>query len=329
MKFLKILIVLAVGTVSLLAAVYFTERYVLKAETREEALAEAIIKGKFEAGLHNAEEQAENELKEQGKALAAENMKIKLSETTSAIAITTAVKDESEIVISESDGIITEFTRGGLLPADRTGIPVRTMFGLSADEQKKVIDFLIDHYFLNGYKYSREEIRPEQKEKKKLGAEMESGVIDTLNIVMNSIDMSDVSTIMGVDYGAIANETKAIRDEFSEKYKNVNEYGDVFGTLYEASMKYYDRLIVAFGKLEKVVLEYNNASNPLLAIGLITSSLNDVIIPEIMAVLEQSFYLIETSHEIFLEGTQGTILLTRDEVKDIIMNPALVLNTGV
>ena len=67
----------------------------------------------------------------------------------------------------------------------------------------------------------------------------------------------------------------------------------------------------------------------LLALSLIASSLDEVIIPEIMAVLEQSFDLVETSQEIFLEGTQGARLLTRDEVKDIILNPALVTDTNI
>ena len=45
-----------------------------------------------------------------------------------------------------------------------------------------------------------------------------------------------------------------------------------------------------------------------------------------MAVLEQSFDLVEASQEIFLEGTQGTVLLTRGEVTDIISNPGIVLS---
>ena len=62
---------------------------------------------------------------------------------------------------------------------------------------------------------------------------------------------------------------------------------------------------------------------------LLASSLEEVIIPEIMSVLEQSFDLVETSQDIFLEGTQGTCLLTRDEVTEIIINPAIVLDTGL
>ena len=91
-------------------------------------------------------------------------------------------------------------------------------------------------------------------------------------------------------------------------------------------MKYFDRLIKALGKMEETARQYNEATNPLLALGLLTSSLDGVLIPEIMAVLEQSFDLVEASQEIFLEGTQGTVLLTRGEVTDIISNPGIVLS---
>ena len=48
-----------------------------------------------------------------------------------------------------------------------------------------------------------------------------------------------------------------------------------------------------------------------------------------MAVLEQSFDLVEITQDIFLEGTQGTKLLSRDEVSEVITNPALILDTGL
>ena len=86
---------------------------------------------------------------------------------------------------------------------------------------------------------------------------------------------------------------------------------------------------MAIGRLDDTAREYAQSSNPLLAAVLLASSLEEVIIPEIMAVLEESFDLVETSQDIFLEGTQGTRLLTRDEVTEIIINPALVLDTGL
>ena len=78
-----------------------------------------------------------------------------------------------------------------------------------------------------------------------------------------------------------------------------------------------------------ICFEYKNSTNQLLAALVLAKAVDDVIIPEIMAVLEQSFDLIEITQEIFLEGTQGTRLLSRDEVSAIIANPALILNSGL
>lgn len=332
MKFLKMLIIIAVGMICMLAAARHTESYAAEMSSREKSLAEAVMKSRLEAEIKSAAEKAEKELEEQGETLVTSAMETKpiiteppVTETEPPVTTVTETEAVTE-TIPASDEIITEFSRGGLLPADRTGVPIRSMFGLTAEEQSKVIDFLVDHYFLDGYEYSRAEERPVLKEKKRLAAEMENGVIQTLNMIMESVNTSDVSAVLSADYGALISETQAVRDDFKEKYKDVHLQGEIFGDMYENSLKYFNRLIAALEKMEDASRKYNEASNPLLALGLITSSLEEVILPEITGVLEQSFDLVEASQEVFLEGTSGTVLLTRDEVKDIIANPALVLS---
>lgn len=348
MKLLKIFIIIAVGTVSMLTAAHFTEKYVAEASAREKTLAEAVIQNQLEAEIKKAEEEAVKQFEEQGETVVTTVMETKppvteppvttTSEETTVTTEEATVTEVTEITetttvpettVTEtetfiSDEIITEFTRGGLLPEDRTDIPVKSMFTLTAEEQKIVTNFLIEHYFLDGYKYSEEETRPELKEKKRLAAEMESSVIETLNIVMANINSGDITAIFGADYGAMIVEVQTIREDFAEKYKDVYLQGELFAALYEDSLKYFDRIIQAFEKLEETAEQYKNASNPLFALSLAANSLDSVIIPEIMGVLEQSFDLLEASQEIFLEGTQGTVLLTRDEVRDIVLNPGLV-----
>lgn len=345
---IKICAILAVGAISVGTAAHFTESYVAEASAREKTLAEAVIQNRLEEEIKKAEEEAVKQFEEKGETIVTTVMETKppvteppvttTSEETTVTTEETTVTEVTEITettvpettVTETetsgleDEIITEFKRGGLLPEDRTGIPPKTMFTLTAQEQETVTNFLIEHYFLDGYKYSEEETRPELKEKKLLAAEMESSVIETLNIVMANVNSSDVTAMLTADYGVMTEEVKAIRDDFAEKYKDVHLQGELFGELYEDSLKYFDRIIQAFGKLEETADQYKNASNPLLALSLAAKSLDSVIIPEIMGVLEQSFDLLEALQEIFLEGTQGTVLLTRDEVRDIVLNPGLV-----
>ncbi len=345
---LKVLVIAAVGAASLFAAAKESESYAAQAAAKEKTLAEAVMQNQLQAELKKAEEQARKELEEQGETLvttvmetkppvtettpetttetAAETTTETTSETTVTTTETTFPETVTETETSPADEIITEFTRGGLLPEDRSGVPIRTMFGLSRDEQEQVMDFLIEHYFLDGFKYAEEETRPELKEKKLLAAQMESSAVESLNLILGSVSGGDVSALLTADHGKLKADAEAIREDFKNEYGGAEQYGEQYAALYEDSLKYFDRLIEALEKMEDTARQYNEAANPLLALGLLTSSVNDVILPEIMAVLEQSFDLVETSQEIFLEGTQGTKLLSRDEVRDIIENPALAMS---
>ncbi len=337
-KILKIIFILAFGAVCLVTASHFAEKYAAESAFKEQTLAEAVMQSRLEAELKRAEEQAKQELEEQGRELVTEVMETKppvttlpetttaVSETTTAAPETTTIPETSETSeTAASEEIITEFTRGGLLPEDRTGVPIRSLFTLTESEQEKLTSYLIEHYFLDGYKYSQDETRPELKEKKRLAAEMENGVIETVNMIFGTINVSDISTMLSADYGGMKQQVTEIKADFEKKYADAVSYGEDFGVLYESSLKYFDRLISALDNIEGTVKKYNEATNPLLALGLLTTAVDDVLVPEIMGVLEQSFDLVEASQEIFLEGTQGTQLLTRDEVRDIIKNPGLVL----
>ncbi|MBQ8780751.1 MAG: hypothetical protein IJZ72_03665 [Oscillospiraceae bacterium] len=337
MKILKILLILAVGAASVFAAVHITDEYVSEAAAREKTLAEAILNSQLEAEIKKAEEKAAQEL---GEALATTvvttlppETEPPVTETTPEETTVTTTAPPPETEFSETtepvEEIITEFTRGGILPADRTGITVKTMFTLTPDEQNRLTRFLIDYYFLDGEVYVKNETRPELKEKKQLANRMEKSAIAALNLVLESINLSNVSSLMTADYGRLKDEITAIRDNFERDYSDSAKHGSEFESLYNDSLNYLNRLIEAIGRLDRTAKEYAQSSNPLLAAVLLANALEDVIIPEILAVLEQSFDLVETSQDIFLEGTQGTRLLSRDEVTEIIINPALVLDTGL
>ncbi len=339
MKLLKMLAIIAVGALSLFAAVYFTEQYVAEVNAKDKTLAEVIIQNQLEAEIKKAEEQAKEEL---GEALVTTVMETKPVTTTTAPATSavtatsvtttvTAVTTTAPISTTQppQEEIITEFTRGGILPEDRWGIPIKTIFTLTAEEQERFTGFLIEHYFLNGDIYVENETRPALKEKKALANEMEKSAIAALNLVMESVNLSDVTTVMTADYETIGGEITAIRDNFKEKYKNADKYGEQFAKLYDDSLLFLDRLIEAVEKLKASADEYSRSTNVFLAALVLAQAVEEVIIPEIMAVLEQSFDLVEITQDIFLEGTQGTRLLSRDEVSDIITNPALVLDTGL
>lgn len=343
MKILKIIIILVFGAVSLFGAIYFTDEYVAELSERDKTLAEVIMENKLEAELNKAQEQAQQEL---GEALVTTVMETKpvtkettppqttppitttAEETTAAITTTTSPPVITETEPQEEESI-TEFTRGGILPESSEGIGFKTIFSLTPDEQDRLTRFLIDRYFLDGDVYVANETRDELKEKKAVANLMEKSAIKALNLIVAGIDSSDISSVMTADYDRVYEEITVIRDNFREEYKDSERYGESFGKLYDESLNVLNRMLEAVEKLKKSSEEYKSSTNQLLAALVLAKAVDDVIIPEIMAVLEQSFDLVEITQEIFLEGTQGTKLLSRDEVSAIIANPALILNSGL
>lgn len=343
MKIIKLLSVLIVGALSLFGAVYFTNSYVIEVSEREKTLAEAILGNQLKEQLKEAEEKAKEEL---GEVLVTTVLETKAPETTAPV--TTTVPETTTVQSSATtkppvsgiplgeyvseiieDAIETEFTRGGILPTDRSNIGFKTIFTISADEQRRVANFLIDHYFLDGVIYIENETRPALKERKQLANDMESSAIRALNLILGSINTTDIESIMTADYASLSKEINAIRDNFREDYKDAYKNGEEFGQLYDECLLLLGRIITAVDRLTVVSDEYKATTNVVLSAILLASAVEDVIIPEIMSVLEQSFGLIEITQGIYLEGTTGTRLLSRDEVRDIIENPALVLDTGL
>lgn len=326
MRLLKTLIILAFGTICLSLAVYMAKDYVICKSLEEKTLAQAIVESQLKAELESAGEKAEKELGEVLVTSAAETKPIIVTTTPAKTTVTTTPKPATTTVAEEP---VTQFTRGGILPENRDNIGFKTMFTISADEQQRVTRFLIDRYFLDGTIYASEENNPKLKAKKILGSEMENNAIAALNLVLESVKLSDMTTLMSADYNYLEKEITALRDDFAVKYENVSEEGEKFRLLYENSLKYFDRLILAVGRFAAVSDEYSKSTNQFLAALVLAGAVEEVIIPEILAVLEESFDLIEISHDIFLEGTTGTKLLSREEVTEIITNPALVLDTGL
>lgn len=346
MKIIKMLIILAVGAVCLFAAVHFTGAYVAEVQASDKTLAEVIIQNQLEAELNKAEEQAKEELGETLVTTVLETKPVTTTTTTTitttaittttpvttTTASTTAVTTTTAVITATEppeEEIITEFTRGGLLPTDRKGIPFKTIFTLTEGEQLRFTQFLIEHYFLNGDMYVEAETRPALKEKKSLANDMQKCSIAALNLVMEKVNLSDVTTILTVDYAPVSAEIRRIRSDFEKNYKDAYKNGERFGKLYDNSLLLFDRMITAVDKLQKSAKEYSESTNIFFAGLVLAKAVEEVIVPEIMAVLEQSFDLVEINQEIFLEGTQGTKLLSRNEVSEIITNPALILDTGL
>jgi hypothetical protein len=151
---------------------------------------------------------------------------------------------------------------------------------------------------------------------------MESASIQTVNMIMESINLSDPMRILDNDFDALIKKVEDVEAGFHAAYDH-QESGDM-QALYDGSIAYFAQLKTSLTKIKQVQTDYKNASNALLAAGLAAKALSETVIPEVMNILESSFGLVEASQPIFLENTTGHVLLTRDEVRAILINPGYI-----
>lgn len=349
---IKIISVLLIAAVSALTAGYFINNRVSETVSRQKTLAEALAQSRLAEEMKKAEEAAQKELEAAGVSVVTEILETKPPlteppETATAVnepEITVVYETETAVMTQEAPNAAfsesfsetsagtepveaepeTSYKKGGLIPEDRTGVPIKTVFTLTGAEREDFTNFLIDHYFLDGYKFANAETDEARKAKKTLAADMEYDVSASLNAILDYVNISDITSALTADYPGLISETEALRADFMDKYSEARSFGEEFGRMYDGGTAYFDRLIRALGEFKKVSDDYKNAANPLLAVGIVAGAVDSVLFPEMIAALESSFDLVEISQGIFLEGTQGEWLLTREEVSDIIINPGLI-----
>ena len=335
MFFLKILTLAIVCIASLSAAVYFTDVYVQETLTKEKTITDALAAARFQEAMKKAEEEARAELLEHNVVLddIMETVETKppVTERVTQAEVTEpeiTEQTETEItaleVIHEEEGErVTEFRRGGLID-DKLKVP-RSVLSLTPEEYEYMSDYLIEHYFLDGYVYAAAEADPAYKAKKMLAADMQNYITLSLDMVMEFLNPSDLMDLLNADFDSMIKATGDLRDEFAAEYSGVSEQGEEFAFIYQSGIKYFNRLIEALTKFKTAANDYHNAANPLVAAMILSSSVDKVLIPEIMGTIEGSYDITEACQEIFLEGTTGAWLLTREEVAQIFINPGLIL----
>jgi hypothetical protein len=245
--------------------------------------------------------------------------------TTVTTTQTTTAPSETVSEISTTAPIITDYKIGGLIDVANPPKSTKTITTLTAAEQERLQAYLIEHYFLDGFIYASDETNPELRERKLAAAEMESASIQTVQLLLSSINLSSPTNIINTDFGALTEKVRDIKKGFAANYGGKTFDDPALTELYNSSLAYFDRLEAALGKFIQVQTDYNNSTNTFMAAALVAKAFSDTLLPEIMSVLESSFDLVESSQPVFLENTTGHIIMSRDEVRAIITYPAYVV----
>jgi hypothetical protein len=329
MKLIKFTIVGATVIAAALGSVYFTKDYVTKTAEREKTLAEMMLQNEaaiaFESQAAAVEETAKAEITEVTAITQAAATATTVPKTTTATTVTTTAPATVSETAATTAPIITDYKIGGLIDIANPPKAVKSITTLTADEQARLQAYLIEHYFLDGFIYADNEQNPVLRERKLAAAEMESAAIQTVQLLLSSIDLGSPTNIINTDFSALTVKVQDIKKGFAANYGGKNYEDPAMTELYNSSIAYFDRLEAALAKFKQVQTDYNNSTNAFMAAALITKAFSDTLLPEIMGVLESSFDLVESSQPVFLENTTGHTLLTRDEVRAVISNPAYVL----
>jgi hypothetical protein len=343
-KFLKIAAVAGAVLVCAGLSAHFTKSYISEVAGREKTLAELILAGEAAKTLDEAAAAAEREVGKEAITVTTAPVvttapafttpaetAVQAAATVTEIPITTTAETTVTTVpettvttetTTTTAPIVTDYKIGGLIDTSVPPATTKTILTLTAQEQQYLNDYLVKHYFLDGFTYAEAETNPAVKARKTAAAEMESAAIQTVNMIMESINLTDPTKILDTDFDALIKRIEDVEAGFHAAYDN-QETGDM-QALYDGSIAYFTQLKASLGMIKQVQTDYKNASNALLAASLAGKALSGTVIPEVMNILESSFALVEASQPIFLENTTGHVLLTRDEVRSILINPGYI-----
>ena len=362
---IKLAAVCVVLALSVYLSAYAINEYSLAKQQEEKTIADALLQSQIQAELEKAQEEAKEELAQAEIELTTEELTTKpareeeteaaessseetseeesteeMTETEAAENTQPSETEASETEASETEpteesgnGEIYEFdlTRGsganpsGLLPESEEGIPERTLFSLTDEEQEIFMTFLTEHYFLDGYIYVQQETDPYRKERKELAAGMEQYVIDSLysvtEILPDLLSFSDFD----LDVSGIMEENRERAEEFRNTYGNAGERAEEFGALYEEISDYFDSLDETLALMDEIFSEAAQSANPLLSAAVLLSRFQNELVPAVTEILDLGIGFKPYSNAIYLEGVEGVTLLSKEEAARVIVNPGLAL----
>ncbi|MDR0943531.1 MAG: hypothetical protein LBM41_03265 [Ruminococcus sp.] len=320
MKIFKIASVAVAVIICAAISAHFTRAYVIEVREREKTLAEIILANEAARALEEEARRVEEALETTVTAIT----------TTAETTATTAVPVEIEVtdVTITTDPIVTDYKIGGLIDINNPPETTLSIISLTAEQQQFLNSYLIEHYFLDGFVFAVNETNPDLKARKMAAAEMESAAVQTVNMLMQTINLSNPMQMLDADFDELLSKVADVKVGFSANYGKDEITDPQLKALYEGSLAYFDQLESSLEKIGAAAKAVNESENALLAAGLAAKALSETIIPEAMNVLEGSFDLVEASQPIFLENTTGHTILTRDEVSAILSNPAYVIEVS-
>lgn len=317
---IKLIILVTVSITSLEVAGDTINQLVKQVKEREQTITDAIIKQQVQKTFAEVEKKIEEVAAEEQIEIVTEKVEMKppVEKEEKSQEQTPTEQDTPPTEVTDQQDAATEEVPQVSLEDQIVEIEI------TVDDLNYIGHYLVDNYFLDGYKYYTSETDPVLYERKKLTHEMESYVISSLasafDIVMKMEGLNS-ETI-----SACLEEATQLATEFKGKFADVGNNGEEFNMIYNEIVEYFDQYTATLGQMKDSFDAITQAPNQALVLNIIMQDLNQVIIPGIKDVMNKGFELKNTTNAIYIEGLTGVNLLTREDVISIIMNPKQILD---
>ena len=313
---LKAVTLFIITIFSLYISSYFINDYVLEVEAKEKTIADMIVKQQMQAALKEAEEKIEAAKKEENIVIETEEVKMKPP-----VVVEKPAKEEVAVLPESTEENVQDVAKDNEQESvEETNAIIIPGLGEFAELDEEAVEeignYLVDNYFLNGFVYAENETDPKRKAEKELVRDMETYVVNSLQVMIEILDNIQTLKFDGID--EIRQNVEDLSVEFKEKYLTVEEYGPEFTEIYSFINQYFDKSLFAIDKTKEVFDIVNTSPNPVLAITVALSSMEKDIMPALKAVLNSGFDLKEKTNAIYLEGVEEKSLMSKEEVIEII-----------
>lgn len=334
---LKLIVLLIVGGLSLNIGSDKINNMVIEVSKREKTIADALIKQQVQEMFKEAEKEIAKVEKEEKVKIKVEEVKIKpplpekekvnKKEKAKQETKDEAVEKENIEIVKETsiegDEKIESKQEAQIWVGADSQIDVATYSTLTEEEILLVGNYLVEHYFLFGYDYYAKEEDPIRYERKKLASDMEDQIIGSLQ---NAFGISkDLNKLNKIQLQEMKEEAKTYANTFKEQFRGVGEKGEDFATIYESGNSFFDTYIATLEKGENVFNLLEQTTNKTLILPILMNQINETILPSAKAVLNEGFTLKEKTNTIYIEGIDGSFLITPKDVMAILENPYSIL----
>ncbi|MEG2546605.1 MAG: hypothetical protein RSA51_08605, partial [Niameybacter sp.] len=326
---IKLGVLIVVATCALNTASGMINEMVIEVNKREKTIADALIAQQVQEMFKEADKEIAKVQEEEQVEIKVEEVQIKPplppkpEKPKKSEKVEEVAKEAEEAPVALEGEQMAEGDEIKEDAATNSQMDMATLYALTPEEMTLIGEYLVDNYFLFGYKYYQEETDPTRYARKKLASDMEDQIIASLQEgfgLVNDLKGLNLEKIKGMREQAVV-----LAETFKETFKEVGKQGEEFDAIYESGNAFFNTYINTLQQGESTYTLLEQTTNKAMVLPILLKQMNETLLPGLKEVFNQGFTLKEKTNKIYVEGIDASFLLTPEEVMDVIENPYSIL----